>query len=71
MIVFCHDYNVDEQSSPFDVNENKYKSCKVRYALAFNDEKLKNVYNVILKIAKDNLVWNFIMYALHLILEFM
>ena len=44
MIVFCHDYNVNEQSSPFDVNENKYKNCNVGYALAFNDENISKMF---------------------------
>ena len=38
VILSYHDYNINEQCSPFDVNENKCKTCKVGYALAFNDE---------------------------------
>ena len=38
VVVSCHDYNIDDNCDSFDKNENKCKSCKEGYFLAFFNE---------------------------------
>ena len=41
MIISCHNYNVDEQCSSFDTNENKCKECNEGYFLAFYNDNVQ------------------------------
>ena len=41
MIISCQNYNIDEQCSSFDINENKCKVCNEGYFLAFYKQNLQ------------------------------
>lgn len=56
MIVSCHDYNINEQCSPFDANKNKCKSIKSGMFYRFMMKILKIFKIKILKIDKNALV---------------